>query len=128
MDKATINASTMPGLDETGALLAEVNIFLKKSRERTAAIAVPPRAAEPENESRGLLETLKPIEPNEIHKLHEIRKPKDKPEAAAITQRQLRALSRKHLFIMIRDLEKELVQAKEEKADMLLAYQAGRRL
>jgi len=45
--------------------------------------------------------------------------------ALTITDQQLRALSRKHLFIMIRDLEKELSQAKGELAALLLAYQAA---
>ncbi|MCL2655736.1 MAG: hypothetical protein FWD65_08650 [Coriobacteriia bacterium] len=45
--------------------------------------------------------------------------------ASIITDKQLRALSRKHLLIMIRDLEKELARAKEELEDLLLAYRAG---
>ena len=42
-----------------------------------------------------------------------------------ITDRQLRALNRKHLLMMIRDLEKELQQIKKEKDELLLAYRAG---
>lgn len=42
-----------------------------------------------------------------------------------MTERQLRALSRKHLMLMIRDLEAELRQEKAEKKDLLMAYQAG---
>ena len=42
-----------------------------------------------------------------------------------ITEKQLRALSRKHLLMMIRDLELELAQVKEEKAEMILAFRAG---
>jgi len=44
---------------------------------------------------------------------------------STITDQQLRALSRKHLFILIRDLEKDLQQVTEEKESLLLAYQAG---
>ena len=42
-----------------------------------------------------------------------------------MTERQLRALSRKHLLMMIRDLEKELTLARKEKEEMLLAYRAN---
>ena len=42
-----------------------------------------------------------------------------------ITEQQLRAMSRRHLLMMIRDLEEELRQQKEEKEAMLLAYRAG---
>jgi len=48
----------------------------------------------------------------------------EKP-APPMTERQLRALSRKHLMLMIRDLEAELRQEKAEKKDLLMAYQAG---
>ena len=41
------------------------------------------------------------------------------------TDRQLRALSKKHLLLMIRDLEKELSREKQEKENLLLAYHAG---
>ena len=47
------------------------------------------------------------------------------PKESVITERQLRALSRKHLLIMVRDIEKELRQAKEEKESLFLAYNAG---
>ena len=43
-----------------------------------------------------------------------------------ITDEQLRALSRKHLLMMIRDLEIELAQAKKERDSLLIAYEAGR--
>ena len=46
-------------------------------------------------------------------------------EKAKITEQQLRALNRKHLLMMIRDLEKELKQVKRENEIMILAYQAG---
>jgi len=42
-----------------------------------------------------------------------------------ITEKQLRALSKKHLLIMIRDLEIELKQEKKEKENLILAYRAG---
>ena len=42
-----------------------------------------------------------------------------------ITEKQLRALSRRHLLLMIRDLEKELRQAKGEMELLRLAYLAG---
>ena len=48
----------------------------------------------------------------------------EKP-APTMTERQLRALSRKHLMLMIRDLEAELRQERAEKKDLLMAYQAG---
>jgi len=50
---------------------------------------------------------------------------KDGQAKPAMTDRQMRALSRKHLFMMIRDQEKELAQLKKEKADILLAFRAG---
>lgn len=61
------------------------------------------------------------------HEHHEYKEHEEKiqtPEQPKMTDRQLRALSRKHLFMMIRDLEKELRQAKEEKENLLLAYKA----
>ena len=51
---------------------------------------------------------------------------KEIPSAGSvITDRQLRALNRKHLLIMIRDLEKELGQTKEELENLKLAYRIG---
>jgi len=46
-------------------------------------------------------------------------------EFPAMTDRQLRALGKKHLFMMIRDLETELAQEKTEKDNLLCAFQAG---
>ena len=48
-----------------------------------------------------------------------------KPPAPVITEQQMRALSKKHLFMMIRDLEAELQQVKEENKKLLFAFQAG---
>ena len=45
----------------------------------------------------------------------------DSTQKSIITDAQLRALNRKHLMIMIRDLEKALAQEKEEKANLLMA-------
>jgi len=42
-----------------------------------------------------------------------------------ITDQQLRALTRKHLLMMLRDLEKELMQERGEKEHLLLACRAG---
>jgi len=42
-----------------------------------------------------------------------------------MTERQLRALRYKHLYMLIRDLEEELEQVKKENAQMRLAYQSG---
>ena len=53
------------------------------------------------------------------------REEKFQTEKPKITDQQLRALSRKHLLMMIRDLEKELKQAKEEKENLLLACKAN---
>jgi len=39
-----------------------------------------------------------------------------------ISDKQLRALNKKHLLMMLRDLEKELAREKEEKENLLLAY------
>ena len=44
---------------------------------------------------------------------------------SVITEQQLRALTRKHLLMMIRDLERELSQVKRERDNLLLAYQSG---
>ena len=44
---------------------------------------------------------------------------------ASITERQLRALSKKHLLLMILDLETELAREKEKNADMLRAFRTG---
>jgi|GEM_PF-2758994 len=43
----------------------------------------------------------------------------------SITERQMRALSRKHLLLMLRDLEKELLQVTRERDNMLTACRAG---
>ena len=43
----------------------------------------------------------------------------------AMTDQQLRALSRKHLLMMLCDLEKELQQERSEKKNLLLACRAG---
>ena len=43
----------------------------------------------------------------------------------AITDQQLRALTRKHLLMMLRDLEKELEQERSEKEHLLLACRAS---
>ena len=48
-----------------------------------------------------------------------------RPDVSIITDEQLRAFSRKHLLMMIRDLEKELLQAKRERDSLLIAYEAG---
>ena len=136
MDTAATRTAA-PGLDETGLLLAEVNMFLEEKRNRAAATAPQPA---PEREyisreitSREIRETrtLPEARVPETRPLPEARaipvprKPREPEEKPAITQRQLRALKRKHLFIMIRDLEQELQQVKKEKAEILLAYQAG---
>ena len=42
-----------------------------------------------------------------------------------MTDQQLRALRRKHLLVLIRDLEEELQNAGREKEQLLLAYQSG---
>ena len=42
-----------------------------------------------------------------------------------MTGQQLKVLGRKHLLMIIRDLEKELGQVKAEKEELLLAYKAG---
>ena len=52
-------------------------------------------------------------------------RPPAKANKSAITDQQLQALSRKHLLIIIRDLEKDLRQAREENDRMLRAYKAG---
>jgi len=46
-------------------------------------------------------------------------------QAPPITDQQLRALTRKHLLMMLRDLEKELIQERSEKERLLLACRAG---
>jgi len=46
-------------------------------------------------------------------------------ELSNITEKQLRALSRKHLMLMILDLQEDLNRTREEKEDMLIAYKAG---
>jgi len=45
--------------------------------------------------------------------------------ASIITDKQLRALSKKHLLMMIRDLEKELLREKTEMAHLLGVCGAG---
>ena len=42
-----------------------------------------------------------------------------------ITAKQFRAMSRKHLLFMIRDLENELAEERKKNTELLLAYQAG---
>ena len=47
----------------------------------------------------------------------------ERTQKPLITDKQLRALDRKHLLMMIRDLEKELAQEKKEKENLLMVYQ-----
>ena len=47
----------------------------------------------------------------------------DSPAVSIITKKQLRALTKKHLLMMIHDLERELQQEKEFKGYLLQAYQ-----
>ena len=47
-----------------------------------------------------------------------------KPTQQTITDKQLRALDRVHLCIMLRDQEKELRQIREERDNLLLVCQA----
>ena len=54
------------------------------------------------------------------------RRAENSADASAITEKQLRALGKRHLLMMIRDLEKELRREREEKQHLLMAYQAGR--
>ena len=42
-----------------------------------------------------------------------------------ITDKQLRVLNRKHLLLMVRDLEKELEQIKLESQNLLVTFEAG---
>ena len=121
---AVATMAPIPILDETGILLAEVNMFLKKSRERAAAAAPPPMAVQ-EIRSWEICDTPALHEAHKARAPRQLPEPEDAPEEAVITQRQLRALKRKHLLIMIRDLEQELRQVKREKTELLLAYQAG---
>ena len=44
----------------------------------------------------------------------------EKNNSSLITDKQLKALSKKHLLMMIRDLEKELAQEKKEKAILMM--------
>jgi len=135
MDMAAAMTS-IPALDETDSLLAEVNLFLQKSRERANAPSAHPPTAEPryksaEIRSWEICEAPAVHEPDEIDEPSEYRgidEPLDieeGPREASITKQQLRTLKRKHLLIMMRDLERELRLAKNEKAELLLAYQAG---
>jgi len=50
---------------------------------------------------------------------------KDGKGGAHVTIQQLRALRRKHLIVIIRDLEKDLQNALSEKDRLMLAYQSG---
>jgi len=50
---------------------------------------------------------------------------KAQPAESKITELQLKALSRKHLLMMILDLQEELDRLKEENEKMFTAYQAG---
>jgi len=54
-----------------------------------------------------------------------IKNEKEEQKTPGITDRQLRALTKKHLLMMIRDLETELVREKGEKENLLLAYRAA---
>ncbi|MCL2508300.1 MAG: hypothetical protein FWF05_03895 [Oscillospiraceae bacterium] len=49
----------------------------------------------------------------------------ERAETSVIGDKQLRALSKKHLMLMLRDLEKELQSEKREKRNMILAFRAG---
>jgi len=45
-------------------------------------------------------------------------------QTALITKKQLRALGKEHLLMMLRDAEKELAREREKTGCLLLAYQA----
>jgi len=49
----------------------------------------------------------------------------EKPEEPEITEKQLKALSRRHLFTMIYDLQGEVIRLREENAKVITAYRAG---
>lgn len=78
-------------------------------------------------ESRTYSEEEPPIvkKPEKSEIMQDVIKEIVQPKKSAITERQLRALSRKHLLMMIRDLEEELEQLRTERENMLLAYKAG---
>jgi len=62
----------------------------------------------------------------ETERRYQERKKRAKPvQGSTMTDQQLRALNRRHLLIIIRDLEKELKQIREEKENMLIAFRAG---
>jgi hypothetical protein len=134
MDLVAALTAMAPARDETGLLLEEVNRFLQASRERTATGLV--AAPEPVIAQTTPAPTIsEPPEPTvfalqaPVHREHTKPPPLEtetKPNVSpTMTQRQLRALSRKHLFILIRDLEQELQQVKEEKENMRMAYLAA---
>ena len=65
---------------------------------------------------------------NEPDNSPENRMAEEKAAESIITEKQLRAFSRKHLLMMIRDLEKELAELKKEnkhKEELLRAYQSN---
>jgi len=62
--------------------------------------------------------------------LREQRRPSAQAPAAkaaegAITDKQLRALHRRHLYMMLRDQESELHRLREEMERLLIVYKAG---
>jgi len=61
----------------------------------------------------------------ETDQFEQIPDAQEEPERPVMTDKQLRFVSRLHLLMMIRDLEKELMQAKEENKKLLTAYKAG---
>ena len=102
----------------------ESNAFGPSAVEQTDSARKPPVVQQEPHRGPSLEELLQPFreEPEPFVKRRGNKNPSTN---AAITDQQLRALNRKHLLIMIRDLEKELRQKVEEIDNMLLAYQAG---
>ena len=64
------------------------------------------------------------MQPRTLEEIRGSREIIKKPQRPRITDKQLQALTKKHLLMMIRDLEKELIQEKKEKENLLMIYQA----
>ena len=90
-------------LDHLKAVIREQHDHPNKGTKRST---VKQQLIEPDTETQDLLAGSSPGRPT-------------------MTQQQLRALSRRHLLVIIRDLEKELEQEKKEKESLLLAFKAG---
>ncbi|MCL2487849.1 MAG: hypothetical protein FWE80_04120 [Oscillospiraceae bacterium] len=101
--------NNMPGApDEADEFMAEISELIQKDKDLSNFFNMPPPPSRmPDNIIKIPSQAAQP------------------PAEPAITEKQLRALSRKHLLMMIFDLQEELNRVTQENEKMITAYRAG---